>query len=283
MVLETNSNQPDVHDFFVNPINNQSAVKCFGGKESPAYHGTETNLNKYLNEKAISEMINVNSEIGRILKGFKISIKINMKILNNLVQNHLPHTRNIALGIANNLPHNFKSAVNRKALVEATSLHDIAKVIIPENIINKAGALNEDELEIMKEHAMLSYEMLKTTDLDKATLDLIKNHHHPSPKTGPSHSYSHSEENSESDINLQILSIADIYSALREKRSYKPAMSKKQALEIINKEVEQGKFESYIYKALVEYADKEEKSQKLNNCNSQWQIFNRKLVNSFGA
>lgn len=282
MVLETNSNHSDVHDFFVNPINNQSAVKCFGGKESSAYSGADTDLHKYLNEKAISEMINVNSEIGRILKSFKISIKINMKILNNLVQNHLPQTRNIALGIANQLPHNFKSAVNRKALVEATSLHDIAKVIIPENIINKAGALNEDELEIMKEHAMLSYEMLKTTDLDEATLNLIKNHHHPSPKTG----ISHVDEDSVSDINLQILSIADIYSALREKRSYKPAMSKEQALEIINKEVEQGKFESYIYKALVEYAEKEEashKSQESSKGNSYWQIFNRKLVNSFSA
>ncbi len=42
-------------------------------------------------------------------------------------------------------------------------------------ILNKNGALNPAEREIMEQHALLSYELLKTTDLDKQTLDLIKN------------------------------------------------------------------------------------------------------------
>lgn len=275
MVLEKNSSQASVYDFFVNPIQNQSAVKTFIGEniESPI---ADVTLRKYLNEKAISEMINVNSEITRILNKFKISIKINMKILNNLVQNHLPDTRKTALGIANNLPHNFKSAINRKALIEATTLHDIAKAIIPENIVNKEGALTEDEREIMKEHAKLSYEMLKTTDLSEETLNLIKNHHQNPQKTG----YPNTDEAFVSDINLQILSMADIYSALREKRSYKNALSKDQALEIINKETEEGKFHPCVYNALVAYANREENLAKIK---SKWQIFNFKFADSFSS
>jgi len=51
-------------------------------------------------------------------------------------------------GHSRQLPHNFKSALNRKALVEATTLHDIAKAIIPENIVNKEGSLTEDERQL---------------------------------------------------------------------------------------------------------------------------------------
>lgn len=275
MGLEKSSKQPCVHDFFVNPVKNQSAVQTIIGNENVYnYSDVDLNLRKYLNEKAISEMINVNSEITNILSKFKISIKINMNILNNLAQNHLPQTRKTALGIANHLPHNFKPLVNHKALIEATTLHDIAKAIIPENIVNKEGSLTDDERKIMKEHATLSYELLKTTDLSEETLNLIKNHHHNPQKTDSPNV----DEDFEVNINLQILSMADIYSALREKRSYKTEMSKEQALTIIDEETKQGKFHSAVYNALVAYADKEESLPKTK---SKWQIFNFKFINSF--
>lgn len=275
MVLDTNSSQAEVQDFFGKPIHNDSALKCYGDVENADYSGFDTNLYKYLNEKSISEMIKVNSEIGRILKKFKISVKINMKILNNLVRNHLPQTKNIALGIAKHLPEDLQIDVNKKALSKATCLHDLAKVIIPENIINKKGSLNTVERQIMQEHAALSYEMLKTTDLDEETLNLIKNHHHnPIKATTPQIG------NTIENINLQILSMADIYSALREKRSYKDKMSKEQALEIIRIEVEKGKFHLSVFNALVEYTKYDE---NLSNGNSKGQIFNFKPVNSFSA
>lgn len=272
MLLEKNSNQPSVRDFFDNPIRHQYVAPNGSGDEKYEYDlGTDTNLSKYMNEKAISEMIKVNSEITRILDKFKIVVKINMKIMHDLSKNHLPHTRKIALGIANNLPQDLKTTVNQKALVEATTLHDLAKVIIPEDILNKAGALDEKEREIMQKHAVLSYELLKTTDLDKETLNLIKNHH-----DHPQKSRAVTNPNSVEDINLQILSMADIYSALKEKRCYKEALTTEKSLEIINKQVEQGKFHPYVYNALVKYAKAEDSGQR----KPQWQIFNFKPVDS---
>lgn len=262
MVFEKSTSQLSVRDYFVTPVQNKSAVTSLIGGEHADCAAAELSLNKYLNEKAISEMIDVNSEITRILNKFQVSIRINMGILNNLVQNHLADTRKIAMGIADNLPHNFKSAVNRKALVEATTLHDIAKAIIPEDIVNKEGALTEAEREIMKEHAKLSYELLKSTDLSEETLNLIKNHHDPET------------------IEEQILSMADIYSALREKRCYKAEMTKEQALEIIALETEQGKFHSCVYQALVDYANV---SETLSKAKPKWQIFNFKFINGFGT
>lgn len=268
MGLEKEPESVGISDYFVNPIKRQNFISKYAVEEPYSDEViNDSNLSKYLNEKAISEMIKVNAEVGKVLETFKIPIKINLRVLNNLIKNHLPQTRKIALGIANCLADEYKSCVNHKALSEATSLHDLAKVIIPENIINKEGALNEDEREIMQKHAMLSYEMLKTTDLDEKTLYLIKNHHHDH------------DENCVSDINLQILSIADVYSALREKRSYKPSMSRESSLQIINEQVRKGKFDPEIYEALVQYS-KEENSRKFK---FDWKIFNLKPVDSFSS
>lgn len=242
-----------VKDYLSNPLFNKSAVKYLSDAEDFDYSGFDSELLKYLNKQAISEMVKINSEIRKILRKFKISVKINMKILDNLVKNHLPQTKTIALGIADNLPENLKHSVNKRALVKATSLHDIAKVIMPESIINKAGKLTDSEREIMKRHSDLSYEMLKTTDLDDETLNLIKNHHH-SPQN-----YHVQDKNYVPDIDLQILSMADIYSALREKRSYKPEMTKDQALAILKKETDAGKFHIAVYKALEHYTEKFER------------------------
>lgn len=269
MGLEKDSNQIGVRDYFVNPIAHQGVVRKYliEGKNSDCSESDVT-LSKYLNEKAISEMIGVNSEISRILNAFKIPVKINLKVLHNLIKNHLPQTRKVALGMAKYLPEEQQRLINHKALAEATVLHDLAKVILPENIINKEGALSEHEHEIMEKHAKLSYELLKTTDLDAQTLDLIKNHH------------GHDEKNcSEDDINLQILSMADIYSALREKRSYKPALSRESSLRIIEKEVQYGKFDKEVYEALVKYS----KSESLFGFNFNRKIFDFEFVNSFSA
>lgn len=234
-----------------------------------------SDLYKYINANAISEMIKVNAEIKRILEEFKLPIKINMGILHDLVKNHLPKTKKVAIGITSKLPKEYKSEVNLPALQKASVLHDYGKILIPENILNKKGKLNENEREIMQKHSILGYEMLKTTDLDDETLRLIKNHHQNAQKTG----YPKVEESFVADINLQILSTADIYSALIEKRSYKKAFSEKDALSVLHKEMKKGKIHPKVFKALVEYV-KEEKSFKTD---PNRQILNLKPINSLSA
>ena len=240
------------------------------------YININTDLYKYINENAISEMIKVNAEIKRIMEEFKLPIKINMNILHDLIKNHLPQTKKATVGITNNLPKEFKSKVNLKALQKASILHDCGKALIPEHIINKQGKLTPKEREIMEKHAILSYEILKNTDLDEETLNLIRNHHQNAQKTG----YPEVDDHFVADINLQILLTADIYSALREKRPYKPKLTKNQALTILHKDMKQGKIHPYVFKALVDYANKEDNLIELD---SQWQVSHLKSVNSLSA
>ena len=281
MGLEINPNQlPNVgvqSNFFINTLQKYLASQKYVTPElKPDSVSVNTDLYKYINSNAVSEMVKVNSEITRILNELKIPLKINMNVLHDLVKNHLPKTKRTAIGIANKLPSEFKSEVDFQALQKASVLHDYGKVLIPEKIINKQGKLTPKEREIMEKHSLLGYEMLKNTDLDEETLHLIKNHHQNAHKTG----YPQVPDNFVADINLQILSAADVYSALREKRAYKEELSKNKALAILHQDMKDGKMHPQVFKALVDYANEEESLTKIK---PKRQFFALQPANSLSA
>ena len=211
-----------------------------------------TSIDRFTNENAIKKMIKSNPKIKNIVKDFNPSFKLNMDELNELLLNHAKDTQNITMGIVDNLPFALRTKVDEKAIKDASYLHDLGKVLIPAEILNKPGRLNNKETKIMHTHSELSYEMLKNSGLDDKTLKLIRNHHQNAKRTG----YPWVGNDFNADLNLQILSIADKYSALTEKRTYKEPMSSKHALTIIYQDIKDGKFHPFIFKALANYVNK---------------------------
>lgn len=285
MVLEINSNQPLFgvqSNYSINPIQNPiqprkpDANNYVNLEQKPDKINLSSNVQKYATKESIVAMIKANPEIINILKKQGIPIQINMKNLDDLMANHLQDTKTIARGITDNLPAEMQKGVNILSLQKAAALHDFGKVLIPTSIMAKKDKLNEKEAEIMQQHSILGYELLKTTDLDNQTLNLIKYHHQNAQKTG----YPAVDDVFVSDINSQILYAADIYSALIEQRPYKQAMTKNQALSIIHKDMKEGKIHPYVFKALVDFANKEDNLVKLD---PQRQVSNLKPVNSLSA
>lgn len=215
-----------------------------------------TSLNQYVNENAILRMISSNPKIASILNQKQVSL--NMKELNLLLQGHAKDTQETARGIMENLPFSLKNNVDEKAVLDAAYLHDIGKVLIPPEILNKTGRLTPEETEIMHKHSELGYELLKTTNINPKTLNLIRNHHQNAKKTG----YPFVNKDFKADLNLQIVTIADKFSALTEKRVYKDALTPKQALTIIYRDVQEGKLNPLVFKALVNYTDSQKFAQK---------------------
>jgi len=214
----------------------------------PTSDRTEFNsIGKYTSEKFIITQIKTNPEISKIMKEIKAPIVLNMEELRELQSGHASETKRIATEIANNLPQSLKAHVNLKSLQDAAYLHDLGKVLIPKEILTKPAKLNPEEEKIMHKHSELSYELLKNSDIDTRTLNLIKHHHQNPNHTG----YPQVDDNFNADINLQILSLADKYSALKEKRPYKNPMSSKQALTIIYKDVKEGNIHPFVFNALV--------------------------------
>ncbi len=230
---------------------NRNVYNTNSGKELYSDSFNRQSVKGYTTGSAIQRMINANPKIRNIVKNFNPQMKLNIEELNKLLNTHASDTQNIAKGIAENLPFSLKNKVDLKAIDDAAYLHDIGKVLIPESILNKTGKLDEIEINIMHKHSEIGYELLKTTDINPVTLNLVRNHHQNAQKTG----YPWVNKDFNADLNLQILSVSDKYSALTEKRSYKEAMPPKKALTIIYQDVKEGKIHPFVFKALINYVN----------------------------
>jgi putative nucleotidyltransferase with HDIG domain len=240
------------NSLYVGRINpNIYAPRYVSFGQTPADTFESTSLDKYTNEFAIKKMIANNPTIYNIVKNFNPEMTLNMNELRELQSNHATDTKNITKGIVENLPFSLHTKVNTKALEEASYLHDLGKVLIPKEILNKPGKLNDAETKIMHTHSELSYELLKNSGLSDKTLKLIRNHHQNAKKTG----YPWVNKDFNADLNLQILSMADKYSALTEKRTYKEPLTPEQALTIIYQDVKEEKLHPLVFKALVNYVN----------------------------
>lgn len=214
-----------------------------------ATDGFSTNplYDKLGTKEQIEMSARLNPRIQEILKENHIPLEVNVQELEKLKTGHLQETRITAAKIYSSLPAELKKEVSLQHLQEAAMLHDYGKVLIPNAILNKAGKLDSEEREIMQLHSELGYELLKDKGLSEKTLNLIKYHHQNLNGNG----YPKKDKNFAYGIDSQILSTADKYTALREKRSYKSPMGKYEALEIIAKDVNRGDISQDVYTALI--------------------------------
>ena len=187
-----------------------------------------------------------NPKIRALMDKYDLPLKVNTRELEKLQQGHLKNTRLTAVKIYSNLSPHIRKDINLQQLQEAAMMHDYGKILIPDNILNKQGELNEREREIMNLHSELGYELLKNRELSDETLNLIKYHHQNPQNNG----YPAVGTNYEHSLEAQILNAADEYTALREERSYKKALSREEALEIIRRQADSGLISKDVYSAL---------------------------------
>jgi response regulator RpfG family c-di-GMP phosphodiesterase len=114
-------------------------------------------------------------------------------------------------------------SVEANLLKDASPMHDIGKVGIPDSILNKPGKLTPAEFDIMKHHALFGYEMFNKSErpLLKAAAIIAHEHHEKYDGTG----YPRGLVGEEIHIYGRITSIADVFDALGSKRCYKEAWS----------------------------------------------------------
>ncbi|WP_183501965.1 HD domain-containing phosphohydrolase [Methylobacterium brachythecii] len=119
----------------------------------------------------------------------------------------------------------------RRRLVRAALVHDLGKSQVPRELLLKKGSLNPEELVIMRAHTTLGYDILKaSSNADSAMLDAVRHHHELLDGSGYPDGLS---GDAISDI-VRLLTICDIYSALTERRSYKPAMEPQEAIAVLH-------------------------------------------------
>ena len=115
-------------------------------------------------------------------------------------------------------------------LYSAAMFHDIGKARIPLTILDKPGQLDAEERALVETHPAAGYEVLKeSAGISPEILDAVRHHHEFLDGSGYPDALC---AESISDM-VRLLTIADIFAALIEQRSYKPPMLREQAFEII--------------------------------------------------
>ena len=109
-------------------------------------------------------------------------------------------------------------------------IHDVGKLVTPEQILNKPGKLTEDEWPVMRDHVTRSTELLgASTDVTKGALIIASQHHEKIDGSG----YPHGLKGKELNELARMSVIVDIFGALTDARSYKPSFPQEKAFGIL--------------------------------------------------
>ena len=121
---------------------------------------------------------------------------------------------------------------DRAELIERSAqLHDIGKLVIQKDILNKEGRLTDEEWKIIHDHPVISEDILKPVAFDKEMLDIVRSHHERYDGIG----YPMKIDGKSINIFAQIIAVADSYDAMTSARAYRPALSREDAIDELKK------------------------------------------------
>lgn len=125
----------------------------------------------------------------------------------------------------------FDKTMDLVELAKAGLLHDLGKIDIPVEILNKPGKLNDYEFSIMQTHPRKGYDRLIQLEVEEQVCDAALHHHEKLSGSG------YPEGTTDITLQTQIITVSDIFSALTELRSYKKPMSSNEAFKIMREEM----------------------------------------------
>lgn len=225
-------------DDIIEPQLRQSAIKsikdtfnCLKKQIYPLNNDSPSQLRKLSRErdsyiKSITEA--AENIMNEILSRKKILINlVDIKSLDNYTYQHSVNVAILSMILGMQLK---LSRYELYTLCVGAMLHDIGKIFIPPEIVQKNGRLTEAEYSEMKQHTLRGYDYLKGS-LDVSPISrIIALQHHERPN-----GQGYPERRKSDDINKlsKIVAITDVYDALTSDRAYRNAMSPNEALEYI--------------------------------------------------
>jgi HD-GYP domain-containing protein (c-di-GMP phosphodiesterase class II) len=128
----------------------------------------------------------------------------------------------------------------------AASLHDLGKLAVPSEILEKPGKLTAEEFEIIKEHVHLTWELLNEVEGFEDICRWATNHHEKFDGTG----YSFGKKADELDFNSRLMMCLDLYQAISEERPYHPGRNHADTMKILYEIKDTGNIDEDIVKEM---------------------------------
>ena len=181
----------------------------------------------YEREKSSKLMINILSHIVEFRNGESGLHVLHIQTITEMLLRQLVQKENNRYAL---------SKEQIRMITTASALHDIGKISIPDEILNKPGRLTAEEFAVIKGHSMVGANMLPELPLDQKEEPLVKTayeicrwHHERYDGGG----YPDGLKGEEIPVSAQVVALADVYDALTSERCYKDAYSHEKAIEMI--------------------------------------------------
>lgn len=212
--------------FDVNMVRRRSANAILLGAKQRRMTSIVSNQ-IYEKEKSSKLMISILSHIVEFRNGESGLHVLHIQVITDMLLRHLVQKENNPYTI---------SQEEIGLISTASALHDIGKITIPDEILNKPGRLTAEEFTVMKGHSMAGANMLeqlpfeqKDEPLVKTAYEICRWHHERYDGGG----YPDGLKGEEIPVSAQAVSLADVYDALTSERCYKAAYSHEKAIEMI--------------------------------------------------
>jgi putative two-component system response regulator len=124
--------------------------------------------------------------------------------------------------------------------------HDLGKIVIPDAILHKPGALTPDERRVVEEHPAVGHELLTPMRTMRRSLAVVRHHHEKLDGSG----YPDGLTASQIPLAVRVVTVADIFDALISDRPHRSALRLETAFEILEEGVEKGWWDGEVVRIL---------------------------------
>ncbi len=168
------------------------------------------------------------SRLEKIMGGIVQAMALTVEIRDPYTAGHQRRVTRLALAIAKELA---LSKEQKKAVWIAGSLHDLGKIYVPAEILNRPGKLSDTEFAIVKTHSQKGYDILQPIEFPWPVAQIVRQHHERMDGSG----YPDGLRGEEILLEARILGVADEVEAMASHRPYRPSLGVDAALEEISK------------------------------------------------
>lgn len=139
------------------------------------------------------------------------------------------------------------SPVECKIMLIAGYLHDIGKLAVDNEVLEKPGKLNEEEFNQIRSHTYYTYQLLNTIPQFELVKEWAAYHHERIDGKG----YPFHLKEKEINLGARIMAVADVFTAITEDRPYREGMEDGQAIRVLNNMVGNGALDESVVKVLI--------------------------------